>query len=168
LETKRTGVPAERYIVIAKKDAGGDLTGKVVATTLAAEERYVIGVVLQAKFGRELRLKPVTDIEGAVFDLVEGVKAAADAVLMEQGAWALFKDDPELGPKLKVVFESSELPRDLVVRFGSIEAEKIKSVLKQMSESEEGKRILRSIRVDAFVDVDRERLAKVQMLFHAK
>jgi hypothetical protein len=172
LETKRTGVAAERYVVVEKKDTGDDLTGKIVATTLAAEERYVIGVVLQDKFGRELRLKPVTDVEGAVFDLVEGAKDAADAVLMEEGAWALFRDDSELGPKLKVVFESAELPRDLVVAFrpnaGKLDVEKLKIALKAMNTDEAGKSVLRSIRVESFGDVNQERLAKAETLFHAK
>jgi hypothetical protein len=172
LETRRTGVAAERFIVVAKKDAGDDLTGKIVATTFAAEERYVIGVILQDKFGRELRLKPVADVEGAVFDLVEGAKNAADAVLVEQGALPLFKDDPELGPKLKVVYESGELPRDLVVVFrpnvGELDVEKLKTTLKAMSADDAGKSVLRSIRVEAFEDVNQERLSKAQTLFHAK
>lgn len=172
LETKRTGVVAERYVVVAKKDKGDDLTGKIIATTLAGEERYVIGVILQDKFSRELRLKPVTDVEGAVFDLVEGAKDAADAVMLEEGAWALFRDDAELGPKLKVVFQSAELPRDLVVVFrsgaGNLDVEKTKAILKAMSGDEAGKPVLRSIRVESFDDVNRERLSKAEALFHAK
>jgi hypothetical protein len=172
LETKRTGVAAERYVVVTKKEAGDDLTGKIIATTLASEERYVIGVILQDKFGRELRLKPVTDVEGAVFDLAEGARNAPDAVLLEEGAWKLYRDDPELGQKLKVVFESTEQPRDLIVVFRpdvkGLNVERLKTALRSMSESDEGRKILRSIRVEAFEDVNRERLSKAQALFHAK
>ena len=43
------------------------------------------------------------------------MKNTADAVLVEDAAWKLFEKDEELGPKLKAVYQSDELPRDLVV-----------------------------------------------------
>lgn len=148
------------------------LEGKAVATTLAAEQRYVIGVVLQDKLGKEARLKPTADIEGAIFDIADGAEGASDAVLVEEGAWKLFESDPELGPKLKTIYRSEELPRDLVVRFSGdatgIGAEKLKPVLKAMNDSEEGKTILHSIRVQSFVDLDKERLARAEALFLGK
>lgn len=175
LETKRTGVKEERYVLVARKDASDDLAklaGKTIATTLAGEQRYVISVVLQGKLGEEIRLKPVTDVEGAVFDVVEAGKNAADAVLLEAGAWTLFKDDPELGPKLKVVFTSDELPRNLVVLFrpnaGGIDADKFKAALKGMGSNDAGKQILNSIRVEAFVEIDKERLSQAQARFYGK
>ena len=91
---------------------------------------------------------------------------------MEEGAWTLYKDDPELGPKLKVVFESAELPRDLVVVFRpnatGLDVEKLTTTLKAMSADDTGKSVLRGIRVEAFEDVNQERLSKAQALFHAK
>jgi ABC-type phosphate/phosphonate transport system substrate-binding protein len=175
LETRREGVTTERYVLVVRKSAGDDvktLEGKTVATTLAAEPRYVVGVILQGKLGKEVRLKSTMDVEGAVFDLADGTKDAADAVLAEEVAWRLFENDPELGPKLKAIYRSDELPRDFVVRFGGnaadVDAEKLKAVMKTMSESEEGRTILRSIRVQAFVNVDKERLEKAQALFLGK
>jgi len=175
LETKRTGVKSERYVLVTRKDASDDLTkfeGKTVASPLAAEQRYVIGVVLQGKLGEEIRLKPTFDVEGAVFDLAEGSKDAPDAVLLEADAWDLFKEDPDSGKKLKVVYQSDELPRDLVVAFdsktGAWSVDKVKQVLKDMSGSDEGQRILRSIQVDSFTDIDQGRLANAEKLFHGK
>lgn len=174
LETKRTGVNEERWVLVVRKDSSNDvaqLEGKTIATPLANEQRYVIGVVLKGKLGEEVRLKNVSDAEGAVFDLADGAKTAADAVLVELAAWNVFKDDPELGPKLKTVFQSDEQPRDLVVLFGSkdaIDAEKLKAALKGMNGSEDGKKILASIRVDAFVDLDKARLSQAQALFYGK
>src|SRR5437016_3362606 len=120
LEIKRTGVKEEHYILVSKKDAAQDLAkleGKTIATPLAGEQRYVVGVILQGKLGEEIRLQQTMDAEGAVFDLAESSKKAADAVLLEAGAWELFKDDPDSGQKLKVVYQSEELPHDLVVVF---------------------------------------------------
>jgi ABC-type phosphate/phosphonate transport system substrate-binding protein len=175
LETKRTGVKEERCVLVVRKDASDDLTkltGKTIATLLANEQRYVMGVILQSKLGEEVRLKPVADVEGAVFDLVEGAKNAADAVLMEADARALFKDDPELGSKLKVVYQSDELPRDLVVTFGpksdALDADKLKSALKEMSGNDAGKKVLNSIRVEAFVEIDKAQLSKAQAQFYGK
>jgi len=62
LETRRTGVKEERYVLVARKDASDELSkleGKTIATPLAGEQRYVIGVVLQAssakRFGSSRR-----------------------------------------------------------------------------------------------------------------
>lgn len=176
LEVKRVKVPAERYVLVAKKDASDKLADwetKIIATTLASEPRYVIGIILADKLGREVRLKPTMDIEAAVFDMVDGAKGAVDGVLMEEATWkALFEPDEEIGPKLKVVYQSEELPGDLVVVFqlnaAGIDTEKLKAALKQMSGTEAGKVILRNIRVEAFVDVDQKRLAQAEALFRGK
>jgi ABC transporter, phosphonate, periplasmic substrate-binding protein len=172
LETRRENVPAERYVVVALKTAGEDLHGKTIATTLAKEERYVNAVILQGKFGDEVRLKAVTDVEGALFDLVDGSKNAADAVLVEDAAWNAIEKDEELSPKLKVAFTSDELPRNLVVLFRSnangIDTEKLKSVLKDMGANDAGKQVLNSIRVETFEEVNKERLSKAEVRFHGK
>jgi hypothetical protein len=167
LEVRRQNVPAERFVVVTAKDAGDDLRGKTIATTLSKEERYVTAVILHGKLGEEVRLKVVNDPEGAAFDLVEGAKGAADAVLMEEGTWKVIEKDEELGSKLKAAFTSDELPRDLVVVFRpnaeGLDTGKLTAALKNAD-----KQILASIRVEAFVDVDHERLKKAQALFHAK
>jgi hypothetical protein len=166
LEVRRQGAPVERFVLATRKDAGDDLRGKTIATTLSKEERYVTAVILQGKLGEEVRLKAVSDVEGAAFDLVEGAKTAADAVLMEQGAWNVLEKDEELGPKLKAAFVSDELPRDLVVVFRAnaegLDTGQLAAALKNAD-----KQILASIRVEAFTDVDQERLKKAQALFHA-
>jgi len=175
LEVKRAGVKEERYVLVTRKDSPDDpakLEGKTIATPLADEQRYVVAVVLQNKIGEEIRLRPTTDVEGAVFDLAEGAKTAADAVLIETGAWALFKDDPDSGGKLKVVYTSDELPRDLVVAFGSavgtLNIDKAKQVMKDMSGSDAGQKVLRSIQVESFTDIDTGRLTTAEKLFHAQ
>jgi hypothetical protein len=175
LETKRIGAKEERFVLVARKDAPDDLTkleGKTIATPLANEQWYVVSVILQNKLGEEIRLKPTTDVEGAVFDLAEGAKTAADAVLLESSAWDLFKDDPDSGGKLKVLYQSDELPRDLVVVFGpgsgTLNVDKAKQVLKDMSGNETGQKVLRSIQVESFTDMDQARLTRAEKLFHGK
>jgi ABC-type phosphate/phosphonate transport system substrate-binding protein len=175
LETRRQNVAVERFVLVVKKSVPDDLDalkGKVIAASLAAEERYLVSVVLQGKLGEEVRLKPTTDIEGAAFDISDNAKNAADAVLMEEEAWKVFEKDEELGPKLKAIYQSGELPRDLVVVFrpnaAGLAVAKAKTVLQAMSSDAAGKQILDSIRVEAFTEVNSERLAKAQELFHAK
>ena len=175
LETRRQNVAAERYVLVVKKSAANDLDtlkGKTIATLLAAEERYVVSVVLKGKLGEEVRLKPTMDMEGAAFDIADGAKTGPDAVLMEEAAWKIFEKDEELGLKLKAIYQSDELPRDLVVVFRpsaeGLDAAKAKTVFKEMSGDAGGKQILDSIRVEAFTDVDSARLTKAQELFHAK
>jgi ABC transporter, phosphonate, periplasmic substrate-binding protein len=175
LETRRQNVVVERCVLVVKKSAPDDLDalkGKVIATSLAAEERYLVSVILKGKLGEEVRLKPTTDVEGAVFDIADNAKNAAGAVLIEEAAWKIFEKDEELGPKLKAINQSDELPRDLVVIFRpnaeGLDVAKVKTVLKEMSNDITGKQILSSIQVEAFTDVDSGRLAKAQELFHAK
>lgn len=169
LEVKRAWIPSEKFVLVARKSA--DWKGKPVATTLAAESRYVGGVVLQEQLGRDAQLKPVTDVENALFDLAEG-KGSASAVLAEAAAWKLFAGDPDLTGKLTMVYESAELPGPLVVVFkesaGKLDADRLKQALKKMGETEEGKKMLASIRVAAFVDVDRERLRKAEARFRGE
>ena len=175
LETRRMGLKEERFVLVTRKDASDDITkleGKTIATPLANEQWYVTSVILQNKLGEEVRLKPTMDVEGAVFDLAEGAKNATDAVLLETGAWDLFRDDPDSGGKLKVLYQSEELPRDLVVVFGPaggmLDIDKAKQVLKDMSGNESGQKILRSIQVESFTDIDQARLSGAEKLFHGK
>jgi hypothetical protein len=172
LETKRVNVPEERYVLIAKKNAGDDFHNKIIATTLAAEERYVTGVVFQNKFGDDVRLKSVTDLENPLFDMMEGRKDAPDGVLMESSQWDVFKDDPDFTDKLRVALTTDPLPRNFVVLFrandGKLDIDKLKSALKAMNHSPEGQAILRNIRVEAFVDVDAARLTKAEANFLGK
>ncbi len=175
LETHRQGVGTERFVLVAKKDASENLedwTGRTIVTSLAAEERYVRGVILQNRLGDELRLKQTGDNEGAVFDLVEGAADAGDAVLLEEAAWKLFAEDAELGGKLKVIYRSDELLAELVVVFRpqaeKLNVERFKAALKAMKDSPDGQPVLRSIRVVEFVDVNQDRLEKARALFQGK
>lgn len=174
LEVRRQKVATERYVVVVKKGAGDGLDavkGKVLATTLAAEERYVIGVILQDKLS-EVRLKAVTDIEGAVFDIVEGVKDSAGAVLMEEAAWQAMEKDEELGPKLKAAYRSEELPGALVVAFranvGKLDLCKLKTAMTSLGKTDDGRKTLGSIRVEVFEDLNQPRLKKAQESFLGK
>ena len=84
----------------------------------------------------------------------------------------MFKDDPDSGGKLKVVYKSDELPRDLVVLFldkAEVQnTDKVKQVLKDMSGNEAGQKILRSIQVESFTDIDQAGLSAAEKLFHGK
>jgi hypothetical protein len=175
LEIKRMAVKEERYALVVRKDASDDpakLEGKTIATPLAGEQRYVVAVVLQGKLGEEIRLKQTMDVEGAVFDLAEAAKNAADAVLLEDGAWKVFQDDPDSGGKLKVVYQSDGLPHDLVVLFVDKaklpDTDKVKTVLKDMASNADGQKILHSIQVESFADIDQARLSKAEKLFYGK
>jgi len=171
LEVRREKVAAERYVLVAKKDDSeklADWAGKTIATTLAAEQRYVIGVVLRGQLGDEIRLVAPGSVEDALFDLAEGAKSAANGVLVEESAWQLFAEEPVVGEQLKVIFKSEDLPRDLFVSFRGGDVAKVKAALLALSEGEEGKQVLGSIRVEKFDEVQADRLAKARELFNAK
>lgn len=171
LEVHREQVDAERYVLVVRKTNGGlpaDWTGKSIATTLAAEERYVRGVILQDKFGSELRLVPVQNVEDALFDLVEDAPNAPDAVLVEEAAWKVFAADPEFDSRLTVAFQSTELPRDLVVSFSEAPDPQLVRTLQHMADDVAGRRILQGIRVASFAPVDTDRLNHAAQLFHGR
>ncbi|NQU11633.1 hypothetical protein HQ590_12640 [bacterium] len=175
LETQRQGVPADRFVLVARQDTPGELAawaGKSLVTTLAAEEPYVLRVILEGKLGRELRLQPTTDVEGSLLDLAEGSAGAADLVLVEEAAWEPLAADPELAAKLRVLFRSADLPHELVVVIGAaanaLDPAKLGEGLQALGEDEAGRRVLASIRVRAFEPVDQQRLNRARELFHGK
>ena len=164
LEIKRQQVAAERYVLVTKGATLATLAGKPIATSLAAEPRFVAGVILQGKLGAEVRLQSITDVEGAVMDLIEGAKTAAAAVLMEEGTWQVIRADAELGPQVHAVFTSDEMPGNLVVLFADkLDAGKLKAALKATPAE-----VLGSIRVEKFDDIHHERLNRAAELFHGK
>jgi hypothetical protein len=163
LEVKRRGYPVEKYTLVTK--TGTELKAiRRVATPLAAEQTFCLRVVLANQLGEEIRLLPAMDVEGAVFDLVEGRAEAADAVLLEDALWTLLRADEELGAKLKAVFTSAELPGNLVVIFEErADREKLAEKLRAAPPE-----ILESIRVESFQPIQAERLKKAEELFHGK
>jgi hypothetical protein len=175
LQVKRTGMAAEKYVLVGRKDGGDrleDWQGRTVATALAGEANYVLSVILQGKLGRESRLKPTSDAEGDLFALAESTKNAPELVLVEESAWKTFAEDGDLVAALKVLFLSDDLPKDLVVVFGAnatgVDTGKVATALQEMSADESGKNILTAIRVDGFEGVDKEKLEKSEKLFQGR
>ena len=173
LEVRRAGVAEERYVLVAGKEASAkpeEWAGKSIATTLAPEKRYVMGVILQAKFGEEVRLQPTADLEDAVFRVAEHAAKAPDGVLLEEAAWKLYADDPDLGSKLKVVYRSEPVPGPLLVKFspkaGGLDFDKLKSTLLSLNQTEDGKRLLASIQVASFALIDEARLKAAKEKFN--
>jgi hypothetical protein len=173
LETKRIGVAEERYVLVARKDAVtqlADLAGKTIGTQLAAEQRFVGGVLLQDKLGQEIRLQTLDDVEAAVFGLLEKAKDSPNAILMEESTWvSLFQPDQEVSAALQVVHRSEPVPGNLVVTFtanvGNLDLAKFKAAVAGMNTTDDGKAILRNIRVESFNEINHERLDRSRTLF---
>jgi hypothetical protein len=175
LETQREGITSERYVLLARQTGPKDLNGwqgKTIATPLASEQRYVTGVILEGKFGDEMRLRYTPDIEGTLLDMADAGAHASDLALIEEAAWKTFGADPELGGKLQVIMQSAELPRDLVVIFrpnlNGIDSAKVKQTIETMDTDDAGRAVLRSIRVSRFSTVDSNRLERARTLFLGK
>jgi len=174
LEVKRAQIPEQRYVLIARKGTPSDLSkwkDKKIATTLAAENRYVIGVILEYKLGKEVNLVSTSDEEGSVLDMAEGLPNAADAVLINEAVWKLFEDDPDLVSNLHTIYRSNEMPHSIVVAFKSnangIGSDRLKTAFLEMPQNEQGQQIMSSIRVAEFVEVNDTRLKYVQALYDA-
>jgi ABC-type phosphate/phosphonate transport system substrate-binding protein len=176
LEAKMTGIEADRCVLVARKDTVkqlADLNGKTIATQLADEQRFVLGVLLQDKLSPETRLQRVHDPEAAIFALLEKAADSADAVLIEETTWTgLFADDKDVTAQLHIVHQSDALPGSLVVVFrpnlAEFDLDKFKAALTGMKSTDDGKPILRNIRVETFNDIDHERLDRCQKLFTGK
>lgn len=161
-EVKRQKVDIERYVLVTPVRKKMVVT---VASPLAAEPGYVQAVILQGRYGDELRLQTVTDVEGAVFDMAEAKKDAADGVVMEEGVWQVLSTDAELSKQLKVAFTSEALPGNLVVTFrGQVEPAKVRSALQAL----DGNDVLKQIRVASFTEVNGDRLKAAEDLFRGK
>lgn len=153
LETRRGGHATERFTVVVRKGATwGDAE---VATQLSAEAAYLGRVVFA---GKEVRPRAAENLADAVYAMIEGDHDAPPAVLLDRASRAFFEEDELTWPKLDVVWESEELPPDLVVGFGEAltpEAEgKLREALVGMPSDEEGKRICRNLQTEGFGEVD--------------
>ncbi|MBI5367640.1 MAG: PhnD/SsuA/transferrin family substrate-binding protein [Planctomycetes bacterium] len=173
LQTRRNGRAAERFVVVTRKGAAAGKPAGFwkarVMTLLTREADYVRRAIFEDAAGA-VTLEAVTNLADAVYAVIEDDEAKDAAVLLDAAGADFFRADELSWPKLEVLFESQELPPDVVVGFAAnLPAETetaLRAALGGMRADEEGKRICRNLQTDGFGPVDEALWARARKLYH--
>ncbi|RMH10953.1 MAG: hypothetical protein D6701_15605, partial [Gemmatimonadetes bacterium] len=172
LTIPRFGSDVDHVSLLVRRDGPervDALTGAEVAVHFDPDTlflRRVVGVG-----GRQLpgvRLRPVENLADAVFDLVDGAPGAPAGILVDDELLAFFRDDDLVWPELRVLWRSSELPRDVVVTVGedgAAASETFARALRAMPGSDAGRALLELMDSAGFAPLDRARLDEAARLY---
>lgn len=177
LQIPRFGQTTERYYLVASKKGPSSLKeikNKTVATVFSTDLEFLKRVVFPEEFqpGNYFKLKPSENIGDELFLLLEearrgfnaGQASTASALLLDEELKKFFQEDEFVWPKLKVIWTSVSLPRDLVTIIGAAWTVKRKRQLKQafinMKEDPAGTEILELMQSSGFVEIDSTLLKK--------
>ncbi len=170
-ETRRLGKDGEVFVLVRRKGAPPLAAGQAVATTLAAEQTYLMRVVFPAMdppVPPNPKLKSVRNVADAVYDLTEEGAGEVSAVLLDRATLDFFRADPQVWPKLEVGGTTSALPADLVVAFGNSDrSERLWTALEKILGDEEGRRICLSLQTEGFARVEPKRLDGARKRYRA-
>ncbi|MEK7865799.1 MAG: PhnD/SsuA/transferrin family substrate-binding protein [Planctomycetota bacterium] len=153
-QTRRRGLAAEKYAVIARK--GATETPAKVATSLMAEEPYLRKVAL-AGGPSSVDFAESSWIGDDVAAMAEGDPEAPEAVLVDRATLEFLREDEVLWGELSVTFESADLPPDAVVAFSWTPEDvrvKLSTALLAMKEDVRGKEVCDLMQTDGFGPVD--------------
>ncbi len=161
-QTRRNGLATERYAVLAAK--GGPKAPKRLSTSLASEDAYVRKVAL-AGGPASCELVPSNWVGDDVAAIAEEDPEAPEAVLVDRATLEFFRKDEVLWGALEVVFESEDLPPDVVVAFSWTPEDarvKLSAALLHMKEDVRGREVCGTLQTDGFGPVDESLWARAK------
>lgn len=171
VQVPRFGATSEHYYIVASK-AGkakpGSLKGRTVYTTFSFDEAYLKRVVFPSDLvpGRDFRLRSADNLSDAMFLLLEGAPdfdPSTTAILLDEELKAFFQQDDLVWPSLQVVWQSKDLPRDIVAALGTSwkpgEKENLKRALLEMKGSPQGAKLLELMSSDGMQNLDARQFA---------
>lgn len=178
LQVPRFGSLDERFYVVTTQNGPNsfsELKGHCIRTIFAVDLKYLSKIVFPAKFrpGVFFDLEPSQNLADEVFLMLEnaaggfgvGEVGAASALLFDEELKRFFEEDELVWPKLKIIWVSASLPRDLVVTIGETWSEEskkqVKGALENMKNDSTGLEILDLMQSSGFVPVDISRLEQV-------
>jgi hypothetical protein len=164
-QSPRFGKSVEHYYIVTSKSGTSALSalkGKTVRTYFGIDRDYLRKVVLPADFqpGTFLKLDESQNLADDVFLLIENgqTKEAVTAILIDEELKHFFEIDDLVWPQLKIIWTSSELPRELFVAIGEgwNEARKkeLFDALQKMNGDQKGKELLQLLQSTGFTAVD--------------
>lgn len=169
VQVPRFGATSEHYYIVASragKGGPGSLKGKTVYTTFSFDKAYLERVVFPLDLvpGRDFRLEPAENLSDAMFLLLEGApgfEPSTTAILLDEELKAFFQQDDLVWPSLHVIWQSKDLPRDIVVALGPSwkpgEKESLKRALLNMKASPQGSKLLDLMSSNGMQDLDKRR-----------
>lgn len=171
LEFPRLGAKTERfYLVTAKNgpDSLPELRNQIVKTNFPVDEDYLRKVVFPQTLqpGRDFILQRSQNLSDDIFMLIEGEAGGfevgetglATAVLLNSELRAFFAADELVWPEVKIVWQSRDLPRDLVLasnrEMTPDEIRGIKTALLSMAGNAQGRQLLRLMQSGGLAEVN--------------
>ncbi len=160
----------ERYSIVTKRDGGAaslEALARMRVVTLGEPDRaYLRRVVFPADRdpNRYFRLEASENLADDVFLMVEGFEDEnpPDALLLDEELRRFFEKDDLVWPELQVVWESGELPRDLVLPVGDgwddASRNALEKALLAMGRDDGGTKILELMQSTGLAAPDRKRL----------
>jgi hypothetical protein len=173
VEIPRFDATAQRYHLVVPKNgpSGLDaLRGGLVRVPEGADPTYLSRIVLPPSFqpGPDVQLETAENMNDEVFLMTEGPlgdEQPADALLLDSDLKHFFETDDLVWPKLKIIWTSEPLPRDLVVTLGpswdAASRQALTDTLLQMSQNDTGAKLLELMNSSGFRPVQEERLSEV-------
>ncbi len=184
LQLPRFGAEIERYYLVASKSGPENLRqlqGHTVRSTFSVDSKYLRAVVFPREFapGDFFKLQPSGNLADEVFLMVEnesggfgtGETGAASALLFDEETKRFFEEDEMVWPKLKTIWSSDPLPRDLVICIGDSwtneRKEQLRDALLTMPDGPQGEALLELMQSSGFGAIDAGMLTQVVRKYRA-
>jgi hypothetical protein len=167
-EARRDGNDGEQYVILGLSPPEKYPAGLKVATGMAADADWLAKTVLPApKDAKPIEWKQYDNLFDAGYEVVDHAKDGAEYVLVDRVTLKAMLADQDL-KVLKAGIKSELLPQDLVVevdgRLGD-KREALKKALKELDETEEGRKLGKNLQSAAFPAPDEKRLERVAKLY---
>lgn len=169
-EATRGGKAGERYTLVGAAKTEDYPAGKRVATSMTAEEDWLNKVVLRRPEDAEpVEWVQYDNLMDAAYAIIDEEDDAPDFVLVDRVTLTFFDKDFDL-KTLKKGLQSALIPQDLVVEVDDAlgdSRDDFKKALRELDQSDEGKKIGELIQSPKFPAPDEERLQKVEKWYDA-
>lgn len=167
-ESRRGDNDGEQYVLVGLDAAEKYPQGATVATTMTADSDWLNKAVLPAPEGaKAVSWVQYDNLFDAGYAIADGEKSAPRYVLVDRITLKAMQADADL-KALKQGLKSELLPQDLVVevagRLGETR-DTLKKALKELNESEDGRKLGKSLQTANFPAADAARIARVAKLY---
>ena len=166
-EARRGGNDGEEYVLLGLNAAQKYPSGAKVATSMTADPDWLKAALPAPKDAKPIEWVQRDNLFDAAWAIVDGDKGAPAFVLVDRVTRKAVEADAEL-KVLKAGLKSENLPQDLVVEVDGRLGEKraaLKRALRELDQSEEGKKLGTNLQTATFPAPDEKRLERVAKLY---
>jgi hypothetical protein len=167
-EARRGGNDGEQYTILGLSPPEKYPAGLKVATSMSADTDWLAKAVLPTpKDAKPIEWKQYDNLFDAGYEIVDHAKDGAEFVLVDRVTLKAIQAADDL-KALKAGAKSEVLPQDLVVEVDGRLGEKreaVKKALKELDQTDEGKKLGTNLQSATFPAPDEKRLERVAKLY---